>query len=267
MIRLMSFNIRFPSKDDHGNLWSERRDMVAEMLRETAPDVIGMQEAYAEQITWLLSALPDYFAVARERHGGLREEHNPVFLRRDRFVVQESGTFWLSDTPEVPESVTWLPGHHPRIATWARVADMVEGREVVFVNTHMQLSGDEQRGKSANLIWHRMQAFGDVPTALTGDFNAIPGSRPYSVLVGEIPAEDGSRADFVDCHDMADAAAEPAGTFHKFSGEPRPGRIDWIMVRNGLTPQWFKTLTWNREGRYVSDHFPVMTGIEYPPRP
>ena len=260
-------NIRYPSTGDHGNLWDERCSIAADMLREKRPDVIGMQEAYATQIKWILKEFPDYFAIAQERRGTLNEEHNPIFLRRDRFIVEESGTFWLSDTPDVVGSITWLPAGHPRIVTWAKVVDLEESREVMFLNTHMQLANDDIRSKSSALIWRHFQKFADVPGVLTGDFNTIPGTPPYMLLTGEQPMPDGSRCDLTDCHCMADTANEPAGTFHNFTGTPREGRIDWIFTRNGLAPASFETITWNRDGRYVSDHFPVMSDIDYLAQP
>jgi endonuclease/exonuclease/phosphatase family metal-dependent hydrolase len=57
--------------------------------------------------------------------------------------------------------------------------------------------------------------------------------------------------------------AGPKGTFHGFKGTPGEARIDWIMYRGALKPVSVETITDNNNGRYPSDHFPVLAVFEW----
>ena len=61
-LSVMSFNVRNSlAKGDTGDkLWSNRKEGVRKMVQETAPDIIGMQEASTAQRKDLTAMLPDY---------------------------------------------------------------------------------------------------------------------------------------------------------------------------------------------------------------
>lgn len=81
---------------------------------------------------------------------------------------------------------------------------------------------------------------------LMGDFNTTPASRVHSALTATLS-------------DAWIAAAErsgPGATFHGFTGQARQ-RIDWILFR-GLKALRAKTVTTRSDGRFPSDHYPVL---------
>lgn len=107
-LRLMSFNIRNENAGDSGTrAWHRRIVGAVRMIREESPDVIGVQEALHGQAADLWASLPDYefFGVGRD-DGERAGEYAGIFYQRDRFEVDatDCGTFWLSDTPELPGS-------------------------------------------------------------------------------------------------------------------------------------------------------------------
>ena len=57
-----------------------------------------------------------------------------------RFKREATGTFWLSETPEVVGSVGW-DAALPRIATWLRLREWDTDREVLWLNTHFDHVG------------------------------------------------------------------------------------------------------------------------------
>jgi len=94
-----------------------------------------------------------------------------------------------------------------------------------------------------------------VPAIVTGDFNsAAEQSEAYTILTG------------VGLRDAWAVAAERTGPAVTWSGfkapEPGPGRrIDWILLRGPIMARTCETVTFNRKGRYPSDHFPVAAGL------
>jgi endonuclease/exonuclease/phosphatase family metal-dependent hydrolase len=93
---------------------------------------------------------------------------------------------------------------------------------------------------------------GDIPLIVLGDFNTTPDSRVHAVLT----------ADLRDVWDAAPQRSGPAATFHEFSGKP-DRRIDWILYR-GVQPLSVRTVTDQEDGRYPSDHFPVVAEFAFP---
>jgi endonuclease/exonuclease/phosphatase family metal-dependent hydrolase len=253
-LRVMSFNVRLPAESDGPDRWELRREQVVRMLREQDADVIGTQELFSEQGEYLATQMPEYawFGRGRESDGG--GEHMGVFYRRNRLRVIESGDFWLSDTPEVPGSITW--GHpHPRMVTWALFETTAEGRRFYLFNTHLPYRGEDEdaRLRGVQAIARRVRALPeDVPVVLTGDFNTTPDSPAYAEFKGLL-------------QDTWTASAQrkgPEGTFHGFTGQPQK-RIDWILFR-GLRVDRMRTVDRHENGRYPSDHFPLVVELTRP---
>lgn len=254
-LRVMSFNVRLPAESDGPDRWELRRDQVVRMLREQSPDVIGTQELFAEQGDYLARQMPEYawFGRGRESNGG--GEHMGVFYRRDRLRVIESGDFWLSDTPEVPGSITW--GHlHPRMVTWALFETMADKRRFYLFNTHLPYRGEDEnaRLRGAQAIARRLRALPDgVPVVLTGDFNTLPDTTAYAEFEGLLQ----------DAWISAAKRTGPEGTFHGFTGQPQK-RIDWILVRD-LKVNRMRVVDSHENGRYPSDHFPLAVELTWLP--
>jgi endonuclease/exonuclease/phosphatase family metal-dependent hydrolase len=250
-LRVMSFNVRLPVESDGPNRWEARRALATKMIRDADPDVIGTQELHKPQGDYLVSQLPDYAWFGTSRRGNDSDEHMGVFYRRDRLRVLESGDFWLSDTPEVPGSISW--GHPlPRMVTWALFQRIADGRRFYLFNTHLPYREEDEdaRTRGARLLISRIAALpSDVPVVVTGDFNAPPGSPTHAAATSTL-------------HDAWTVAARrsgPEGTFHGFTGQPDQ-RIDWVLVR-GFGVLSATTLDINEAGRYPSDHFPLLVEL------
>ena len=80
-----------------------------------------------------------------------------MLVRRDRFAVLESGTFWFSDTPEVVGSKSW-GNDIPRICTWAKLRDVKGGAAFWFFNVHLDHRSQPSRERSAALLLERIKA-------------------------------------------------------------------------------------------------------------
>ena len=118
-LNVMTFNIRLDVPSDSLNSWQYRKDNAAEMVRMNDVDILGMQEVLLNQMNDLKERLPQYTAIGVGREDGAdKGEFSPIFYKKDRFSSIESGTFGVSETPEVAGSKGW-DASYIRVATWA----------------------------------------------------------------------------------------------------------------------------------------------------
>ena len=123
----MSFNIRYGTARDGDNAWGLRRDAVVEVIEAFGPALLGVQEALRFQLGELAAALPGYREIGVGRTDGIEAgEYAAIMVDGARLDVLEHGTFWFSDTPEVPGSTSW-GNDIPRICTWAHLRDRTSG--------------------------------------------------------------------------------------------------------------------------------------------
>lgn len=256
-LRVMSFNVRFPSKDDGANLWEKRRDLAAAMIRREHPELIGTQELFQRQGDDLVARLPGYAWFGIDRRGGHADEHMGVLYDTKRLRLVETGQFWLSDTPEVAASISWN-NLYPRMVTWAifeRIGPGKDkGRRFRLLNTHFPYRDEDAvaREKAARLIVARLGTLpgAELPTVLTGDFNTGPDSAAWQVLAGAL----------TDTRAAAPTRKGPEGTWHAFTGKPDQ-RIDGIFVQ-GFTALRAETLTDHEGPVWTSDHFPIVADLK-----
>lgn len=251
-LTVMSLNIRMPSDGDGGNLWEKRRDLTFATIRAADPDLIGTQELFQRQGVDVVKALPQYSWFGTDRYGGHKDEHMGIFYRRDRLKIVEQGQFWLSDTPEVPGSITW--GHPlPRMVNWATF-ETRDGRRFRFYNTHFPYRDEDEdaRTRGAQLLSDRIAAGPkDLPVIVTGDFNTTADKPAYAVLTRTLADAWLARPDH----------QGPDFTFHGFTGKG-DRRIDWILTR-GVTVERVAAIDTHRGEVYPSDHYPVVARVRF----
>lgn len=248
-MKILSFNIRYPEPADGDNIWDLRKAAVAETIRLSGADAVGLQEPEIEQLQHLDEALPEYGRLGVSRYGTEHDKFTAILYRRDSLGVLEQGAYWFSETPDVPASMDWLI-HKPYAVNWARFACR-DGREFTLYNAHFPYKPEqaEARLHSARLMVER--ALGDR-VILTGDFNSVAGSEVYQILTS------GFEDSFVTAADRQG----PQGTFHGFSGVAAPGRrLDWILYRGNFAVERYVSLAEPVQGRYPSDHFPVLVAF------
>ncbi|HEU0139617.1 MAG TPA: endonuclease/exonuclease/phosphatase family protein [Bryobacteraceae bacterium] len=253
-LKVMSFNVRLPSKADGENHWDHRRDLLVRTIQKYDPDVFGTQELFHEQGEYIAAKAPEYKWFGVSRRGNQTDEHMGVFYKPSKLTLLDSGNFWLSETPEVPGSMSWNVSL-PRMVTWG-LFQTTAGKKFYLYNTHFphRREDAEARTNCARVIAKRI---GSLPTGtpliVTGDFNtAAESSEPYTILTGESK----------DAWTTAPDRSGPTGTFNGFKGRDTGPRIDWILYRGDVQPVSAETITYNESGRYPSDHFPVMAVFE-----
>lgn len=247
VIKVMSFNIY------HGEgLLDGRLDLgrIAEVIRDSGADVVGMQEVdkhfsersgYEDQGRLLAEALNMNYAYGPN----LRLESSSAD-EPDR----EYGTLILSRFPIVRQHNYPLPGetsegHHNEPRGLLETILDVDGRPVLFLNTHLGLGEQERKAQVDWII--RKYGQSPEPVLLTGDFNAEP-SSPEILKLKEV---------FQDAFEPFGLQDEPTLLEKDLSGEDPSGyrltkRIDYVFSSTQIT-----LIGAERISRVVSDHLPI----------
>lgn len=273
-LRVMSFNLRYGTADDGENAWPLRRDLVVRTIRDFEPTILDVQEALRFQLDELHVAFPNLAEIGVGRDDGFEAgEYSAILYDRRRLERLDSGTFWLSDTPEVVASTSW-GNRITRIVTWARFRDGAAsaagaagdaggdaGSTFYVFNTHWDHESQPSRERSAELILQRIEAReGGGPVIVTGDFNAGERNPAFQRLVGG--ERMGDAVQLRDTFRLLHPDAEDVGTFDGFTGDRTGEKIDAILV----SPAWrvleAEIDRAHDDGRYPSDHFPVTAVLE-----
>ncbi|MBE0662325.1 MAG: endonuclease/exonuclease/phosphatase family protein [Bacteroidales bacterium] len=250
-LKLMTYNIRFANPADAPHTWPARNPLVINQIFELDPDIIGFQEVLHQQVLDLEKDLPTYTRIGVGRDDGkIAGEYSPLFFRTDRFSLSESGTFWLSDTPE-QISVGW-DAALPRIATWATMTDRTTQELLLVINTHFDHIGKTARLNSIKLLANflREQRAAHKHLILMGDLNTGPDDEPYKWLMEQDLLSD----PFYE----AEHRTGPVGTYNAFNYAHQSERIDYILLDPTLKVQQYRVLMESYKGILPSDHWPVM---------
>lgn len=251
-LKVISFNVRTSVKDDGENSWENRKEASKAMLEEQQPDIFGVQEAQPDQLAYIAGACPDYvpFGVGRDK-GDDEGEHASIFYNRHTLEMVDGGTWWLSETPDVP-SVGW-DAKYPRTATWALMKDLRNGRQFYFVNTHLDHKGANARRNGLAMVVEKTRGLNpDIPLVLTGDFNVEPGD---SCLV------DVDRL-MLSARKVAEKTTD-APSCNGFKA-PATKTIDYIYFVGFEKALEFAVLDKSYAGKpFISDHYPVVSTLVY----
>jgi endonuclease/exonuclease/phosphatase family metal-dependent hydrolase len=256
-LRAMTYNLKHWNASPP-NAWADRRPVCKALIEISAPDVIGTQEGFYQQLRDMDDDLPGYAWLGLGREGGSHGEFMAVFYRTDRLDPLEYGHYWLSDTPEVIGSITWDHGNH-RMVTWIRFRDLAAPPgaqdEFYFVNTHFDHAVEEARRKAALLVVERLGSLDDdLPIVMTGDFNAYAAdSEAYRILVTDGPMRD-------TWYD-GESTPQDLSSFHGYKGPREGGRIDWILTRGDFRGMRSEIITYSEGDQFPSDHFPIVADI------
>ena len=251
-ITAISFNIKYPAKDDtNEKAWENRKVGVVEMLKKKNPDIVGLQECYISQRTYLVESLPQYDCYGLVRNNGKNEgsgETMSILWNKEKLEKVECGTFWLSETPDTP-SLGWGAGNY-RDCTWILFKEKESGKMFYHFNTHLDHAVAAAQTGGAKLIRERMNLYNKegYPVILTGDMNVVQSSNVCKLFGMDNAREKAPETDLgITCHGYGSKTQV----------------IDHIFY-SGLEPWLFQTVKGPWAGfTYISDHNPVMAQFRY----
>lgn len=252
-LRIISFNLRY--NDDKSGSVKSRSKIVSAIIRQYSPDSFGVQEGTGKWMQILENALSDKYAfVATPRDDqGYKSERNAVFYLKDKYNLIDSGTIWLSETPEVPNTKSFGSNCH-RIATWAVLENKANGKKYTHINTHLDHVSENARNEQSEILLRKIAELSQTSDVVcTGDFNADNSSDVYKKMTAET---DDSR--------IVAAESDSGMTFHNYGkfDECFDDAIDYIFVPKGTKVYTHKIIRNTHKGMYASDHFPIVADMD-----
>ena len=259
-LKVMTFNLRIeaPEMDGINNL-PNRKGKILATIENEKPDLIGFQEALDDTRAWLRDSLSDYIFVGCGRLRGFKGESAPLAFRKDRFEMVNMETFWLSSTPNIPESryEGTDQSHNPRHVIAVTLKPIDSDSLLLFVNTHTDHEGSISRTLASAQILEYVSSK-NLPCVITGDFNADPCSTEIKMITSckNFP--------LVDCTSNIEL------TFHGFGkielyGEKNndePNKIDYVFTNLETDVNRSYAVEDKHEGGiYISDHYPVVAYV------
>ncbi len=269
-LRVMSFNIRCAACEDSSSInhWSKRNERVFQIIDKYDPDIIGLQEAEIGQIQDVANKFQEYKWVGKGRDDGKEAgEFTAVFYKQDRLLLDNTYTYWLSETPSVP-GMGWDAAYR-RTATVAILKDSITENSFCIINTHLDNVGVTARIESAKMLRKTAGKYSpDYPVIITGDFNCTEDSKPYRVLTADRSELDSlyPGKDNIPLFNSQYLSETPHTggkiTFNGFSSSAEIEKpIDFIFVNDRVKVLSHQTITELPGGLFPSDHHPVLIEI------
>ncbi len=254
---VMSFNVYVGAFND------ARVGRVVDTILENAPSAFGVQEASVVWMTALKNKLGDiYTSVGVGRDLGGLGEHTAIFYRTDMFELIESGTKWLSSTPD-KEGSKLTYANFPRIMTYVVLERKTDGVRFLYVNTHLDHDGNNTREvaegvrqQQIEILIDEIKKLGDLPTIVTGDFNVTPEASAYQTMIAN---------GFLDASRVA-KEGEVKSTYNGMDDSYTGAIIDYIFVSPDLggAVNTYTVCPAKRDGGWVSDHNAIIATITLP---
>lgn len=250
-VTIMSYNVYIKGSGEKSP--ENRTDEVVANIRKYNPDSFGLQEADEGWMERLPAELTDYAYVGIGRNsdegGG---EASPVFYKKDKYELLDSGTFWLSKTPE-KASKAW-DAMFKRICTYAILKNKETGFTYAHFNAHFDHMGVIARSESVAVVAKKVKEIApDIPVVFSGDFNDEEGGDAYNRVL---------ESGFKDTKYLAETA-DNCGTYHGYSElveKEKP--IDYIFVNGYVSAvKSYKVDTEQINGIFPSDHHPVISEL------
>ncbi|MDR0869972.1 MAG: endonuclease/exonuclease/phosphatase family protein [Planctomycetaceae bacterium] len=282
-VRVLTFNILASQPswevDAKQKPWADRKPAVLDVMLKypdgNGPyDFIGTQETSLHsdpklhQVKQLAEAMTGYDSLYAPCNGKERQFilSNMIFWKKDRWEIdpKDSGTYWLSSTPDVPGSNDWSENNKggQRCVTYGLFYEIKDGKrtgnKVYFYNTHLNVHVPDARTQSAFLIIDKIKnrKVQDAAVIVTGDFNSRRTTPPYLYLTGK-PVEFKGQT-----HTPPFGLTESYESVYP-NDENKPG-IDFIFVKDDLLkPVAAKRILTKKDGVQPSDHFPIDAVIEF----
>lgn len=259
-IKIMSFNIRTSGMDkETPNHWDNRKAACIELIRDHMPDIMGVQEAtYTDQWEWLKNQLKgagyDGYGVNRQTGKESGAGEVPGILYNTSVIKKiEVGTFWLSETPNVP-SMGWDANYY-RTATWGLFEHIQTGKQFLYINTHLDHESETAQVEGMKLIANKFQEYkSDVDAFfLTGDLNVDSSHKAIEAIKG-----------FMRNTRTYANRSDNYGTTNGFKSDTQKSKIDHIYYNKELkNPIEYYTIRDTYNGvKFVSDHYPIYSIIK-----
>ncbi len=232
---------------------TRRAALFAKQVNELLPDVIGVQEINSKWVEKMEKYLPQYTYYGVERGGDENDnksEMNGIFYLKDKYSLEDSGTFWLSETPKVASK--YKDAGCNRIASYVILKNKSTGELLAHYNTHLDNASKQAQDYGIVLIMGEIQKmnakYGEIFTIVTGDFNQYE----YDLAVNTV-----CNYGFYNAN-----GDDNQITYHDWGKrEDGEGPIDFILTNN-KNIQNYTVHNEKIDRSYVSDHYMISVEIK-----
>jgi len=249
-LRVISYNVRCAS-DLFGSVNVRSRLLMAQ-IEKYLPDSFGVQEATGRWMKILNRHLSDKYAcVTQHRDEDPDSEASAVFYLKDKFDLVDSGTIWLSDTPETPYT-KYEDSGCTRIATWATLKMKGTDKIYTHINTHLDHVSDEARVMQVKVLNGKIRELSEkgYPVICTGDFNAEEKSVVYEEMLTTLKDSKYLAAESEDTH-----------TYHDYENSDVLSIIDFVFVPEKTKVARYKVIDELVSGMFASDHYGISVDL------
>jgi len=251
---IMTYNIRYKNNTDGVNSWDLRKDNLVKQLKNLNPDILGIQEAVYDQITFINENIPEYKVTGEGRDGGIKGEFSAIFYNYNKFKLLHSGTFWLNES-RTPLIKGW-DAAFPRICTYAKFTEIKNGKTFYVFNTHLDHVGNEARKNSVSLIIDSIAKLNteNLPVLFCGDFNTDESDFTIQQILQK----------YKNTKNIAHKVnISQKGTFNGYNTTiEATNLIDYIFASSHFKVYKYQVPVNLYNNLYPSDHFPVFIKIK-----
>jgi endonuclease/exonuclease/phosphatase family metal-dependent hydrolase len=254
-LKVMTYNVRLDLASDKENAWTHRKDYFCAQIQFYEPAIFGIQEAMPHQVVDITNRLPNFNYVGIGREGRGKGESSNIFYDKNRFILKEDHTFWLSDTPDTI-SKGWDAAYN-RVCTYVLLKDKKTKKTFWVFNTHLDHIGEEARTKGILLILTQIKSVNtkNYPVIFMGDFNSEPNSERII----------GLKKEMTDTRELSvEKPFGPNGSFNGFKfNEPVTRLIDYIFISktSKIVVKKYAILSDSKDMKYPSDHLPIFAEL------
>jgi endonuclease/exonuclease/phosphatase family metal-dependent hydrolase len=275
-LRLMSNNIWWA--ENNSSKWEARGEDCSAQHRakgfarvydETAPDIIGIQEAGGTLPSRVMTALLKQSQIP---YALLWGKDTPIIYRADKFELIDSNYYIY------PEEVPNLEGSFNNVETKSYCIGVFRvkenGKLIIFGTTHlwymldsMQAGSEAARVYQLGIFMDKIEEFKQkwgCPAVIVGDFNAKYNSDTVQSAL---------KRGYIHAYNLATDYKDETSGYHLCNGDRYEGFENKGSFNDSIDQFLFKNIpdgTVKRFDRFypeyyypLSDHFPIMVDIEY----
>lgn len=208
--RFANYNIRYVNAnngDTGDKLWANRRQYVAQIVRDYDFDIVGLDEVTGNnsdpttgksQLQDMQDMLPGYTMIAYERENR-KYSYTGLMYKTSRYECLNHVSFWISQTPWQVSKGWTADENIYRRCVMAHFRVRNTGEEFWFCSTHCNYGPSECAIQGAKLVAQMVRdSARNLPVVLVGDFNMVrevhtDAYRGYASMLNdaalEVPAD------------------------------------------------------------------------------
>jgi len=239
---VMSYNISLDNGEGK-QTWTERKKLVAQVIRSKRPEILGVQECSMSQTAWIQQDVGgyDWYALQEEGNTDHSNDMCPIFYKKSAYDLAEHGSFWLPTKTKDKSAST---------VNWVELDHKMTGKKIFAFNMRFQECSQEAHAFNARLLQERVNQIADGQTfVIVGDLSCEP--HQEAVQSFSTWAKDSEQSCLVRITDRDETYIgwDKKKEDHK--------RVDYIFLSKDIPANSYEVVDISYKEQYPSDHLPV----------